>query len=98
MSREQLDIYPVPPGHTDPDETTEEEDLAARGPSPRRRQPTDPRVAGAPTRRSDRACDHLTCPGWRPRLPDETHDRPVRRSTDLEPARNGPRPDPCQQT
>jgi hypothetical protein len=47
MTRDQLDVYPVPPGHSDPGETTEDEDLAERGPSPRRRQPTDPRVARA---------------------------------------------------
>jgi hypothetical protein len=51
MSREQLDVYPVPPGHSDPDETTEDEDLTARRPSPRRRQPTDPRVVARARRR-----------------------------------------------
>jgi hypothetical protein len=47
MTRDPLDVYPMPPGHNDPGETTEDEDLPARGPSPRRWQPTDPRVARA---------------------------------------------------
>jgi hypothetical protein len=47
MTREQLDVYPVPPGHGAPGETTEDEDLVAGGSSPRRRQSTDPRVARA---------------------------------------------------
>jgi hypothetical protein len=47
MTPKQLDVYPVPPGRGDPGETTEDEDLAGRGPSPRRGQPTDPRVARA---------------------------------------------------
>lgn len=39
--------YPVPPGHNEPSETTEDEYVAAHGPSSRRRQPTKPRIARA---------------------------------------------------
>lgn len=46
MTREQLDIYAVPPGHNDPRETTDDEDLAGGGASrPRRRQPIEPHIA-----------------------------------------------------